>query len=209
MNTAEHTDLQAQLAALQARVARAEARGEVENLFSNYMHLHNGYADEQIIDLWVKPGTPGMRAQYSNKGLYTNWDSITAYHRGRPQPVGKLLLHYSTTPSIQVAADGQSARGIWIVGGVESGLTDPAQAANAPVAIRPCRFQRRRAASMAVMERPDRNAARSSARSAADAWRSEGSRAQARRRMSLRAEKSRASGHDGRSGGRQGNWLVG
>ncbi len=132
MNTAEHTDLQAQLAALQARVARAEARGEVENLFSNYMHLHNGYADEEIIDLWAKPGTPGMRAQYSNKGLHTNWDSITAYHRGRPQPVGKLLLHYSTTPSIQVASDGQSARGIWIVGGVESGLTDPAQAANAP-----------------------------------------------------------------------------
>ena len=133
------TDLAARLQALEDRLAeaehraaRAEARGEVENLFSNYMHLHNGYEDEKIIPLWVKPGTPGMRAQYSNKGVYTSWESITAYHRGRPSPVGKLLLHYTTTPSIQVAADGRSARGIWIVAGVESGLTDPAQAADAP-----------------------------------------------------------------------------
>jgi len=124
--------LEARLAQAELRAQRAEARGAVENLFSNYMHLHNGYEDEAIIDLWVRPGTPGMRAQYSNKGIYTSWDSITAYHRGRPAPVGKLLLHYSTTPSIEVAGDGRSARGIWIVAGVESGLTDPAQAANAP-----------------------------------------------------------------------------
>ncbi len=125
-------ELEARLAAAEHRAARTEARGELENLFSNYMHLHNAYEDEKIIELWVRPGTPGMRAQYSNKGIYDNWDTITAYHRGRPSPVGKLLLHYSTTPSIQVAGDGRSARGIWIVGGVESGLTDPAQAANAP-----------------------------------------------------------------------------
>jgi hypothetical protein len=132
-------DLAARLAALEARVelaerraVRAQARGDMENLFSNYMILHNAYQDESIIDLWVRPGTPGMRAQYSNKGVYTTWESVTAYHRGRPSPVGKLLLHYSTTPSIQVAGDGRSGRGMWIVAGVESGLTALAQAANAP-----------------------------------------------------------------------------
>jgi hypothetical protein len=131
--------LSARLAALEARVKAAElradrafARGEIENLFSNYMLLHNAYQDERIIDLWVRPGTPGIRAQYSNKGVYTSWESVTAYHRGRPSPVGKLLLHYTTTPSIQVAADGGSGRGVWIVAGVESGLTEPAQAENAP-----------------------------------------------------------------------------
>lgn len=130
--TPDPAALAARIAELEHRLARTEARGAVENLFSNYMHLHNGYEDEKIIGLWASPGTPGLRAQYSNKGIYDNWESITAYHRGRPAPVGKLLLHYSTTPSIEVAGDGRSARGIWIVGGVESGLTDPAQAANAP-----------------------------------------------------------------------------
>lgn len=134
MNTPQPdaAELAARISALEARLARAEGRNALQNLFSNYMHLHNGYEDDKIIDMWVKPGTPGMRAQYSNKGIYTRWESITAYHRGRPKPVGKLLLHYTTTPSIQVAEDGRSARGIWIVAGVESGLTDPAQAANAP-----------------------------------------------------------------------------
>ena len=43
--------------------ARARDRGDVENLFSTYMYLHNAFRDEEIIPLWVKPGTPGIRAQ--------------------------------------------------------------------------------------------------------------------------------------------------
>lgn len=54
------------------------------------------------------------------------------YHRGRPHPVGKLILHYTTTPVIEVAADGGTAKGLWIMAGLESGLTDPAEAERIP-----------------------------------------------------------------------------
>ena len=122
----------ARLEALAAAGLRAKDRGAVENLFSTYMYLHNAFRDEEIIPLWVEPGTPGIRAQYSNVGVYTSWESVTAYHRDRPAPKGKLIFHYTTTPVVEVAEDGETAKGLWIMAGLESGLTDPAVAANVP-----------------------------------------------------------------------------
>jgi hypothetical protein len=131
--------LEARIAALESRVATAELearqardRGAVENVFSHYMYLHNTFQDERIKALWAKRGTPGVSAQYSNLGVYTNYDSIMAYHSGRPTPVGKLVFHYLTTPLIEVAADGKTAKGRWIAAGVESGLMTPKVAAKAP-----------------------------------------------------------------------------
>jgi hypothetical protein len=111
---------------------RAQDRGAVENLFSTYMYLHNAFRDEEIVPLWVKPVTPGIHAQYSNLGVYTTWQSVTEYHRDRPAPVGKLILHYTTTPVIEVAEDGGTAKGVWVMTGLESGLTDPEVAVNVP-----------------------------------------------------------------------------
>jgi hypothetical protein len=89
------------------------------------MHLHNHFEDEQIKSLWVKRGTPGVHSQYTNNGVYTDYDSIMKYHTGRPSPKGKLILHYTTTPSIEVAEDGETAKGFWVMAGVESGTTEP------------------------------------------------------------------------------------
>lgn len=124
--------LERQVAELAAQANASRDRGQVENLFSRYMYLHNAFRDTEIIPLWARKGTPGIRSQYSNLGTYTNWDSITAYHRDRPAPAGKLLFHYVTTPMIEIAGDGQTAKGLWIVNGLESGLTDPEHAKSMP-----------------------------------------------------------------------------
>jgi SnoaL-like protein len=125
-------DRLAELEPLAAAGARAKDRGDVENLFSTYMYLHNAFRDEEIIALWVKAGTPGIRAQYSNIGVYTTWETVTEYHRGRPSPRGKLIFHYTTTPVVEVAEDGETAKGLWIMTGLESGLTDPEVAESLP-----------------------------------------------------------------------------
>lgn len=96
------------------------------------MHLHNVYEDEQIKGLWVKRGTSGMSAQYSNNGIYTDYDSIMKYHDSRPKPTGKLLLHYTCTPLIEVADDCQTAKGFWTMPGLESGLSDPSNVGMMP-----------------------------------------------------------------------------
>ncbi|WP_295121777.1 nuclear transport factor 2 family protein [uncultured Leifsonia sp.] len=129
---AEVARLREDVTAAQRLAQRAEDRGQVENLFNRYMFLHNAFEDEQIIPLWVKEGTEGIRARYTNAGQYTTWESVTRYHRDRPHPVGKLILHAATTPVIEVAADGETAKGVWIMAGTESGLTDPAVAEEFP-----------------------------------------------------------------------------
>jgi hypothetical protein len=125
--------LEERLTASEATAHRALDRGAVENVFNRYMHYHNAYEDDRIIDeLWVKPGTEGIRSRYNNVGEYSTYDSVTAYHRGRPKPVGKLLFHYTTTPVVEVSADGTTAKGIWIMAGLESGLMDPEIAKDVP-----------------------------------------------------------------------------
>ena len=96
------------------------------------MHLHNHFEDESIKPLWVARGTPDMHAQYTNNGVYTEYDSIMAYHTGRPAPVGKLILHETTTPLIEVAEDGETAKGFWLMAGVESGTTQPEHVGTMP-----------------------------------------------------------------------------
>lgn len=131
-DTARIATLEAQLGALRGEARRGVDRGAVENLFSTYMALHNAFRDPEIVPLWAKKGTAGVRAQYSNNGVYTDWDTIMAYHAQRPNPPGKLVVHYVTNPVIEVAADGQTAKGMWMMTGIESGLTAPEAAAGAP-----------------------------------------------------------------------------
>jgi hypothetical protein len=139
-DTAEAPDANASAASAEARFAelehqinRVRARGEVENVFNRYQYLHSFFLDEQIIDeLWVSKGTPGISAQYTNSGIYNTWDSVMQYHRDRPSPEGKLLVHFTASPLIEVADDGETAKGMWVVAGVESGLTEPEVAEKAP-----------------------------------------------------------------------------
>lgn len=125
-------ELETQVASIAAVARSSQDRGQIENLFSRYMYLHNAFHDPEIIPLWVNKGTPGVRAQYSNNGVYTNWDNIMAYHAQRPNPKGKLVVHYTTTPLIEVAADGKTAKGLWMMSGVESGLTELEAAKQVP-----------------------------------------------------------------------------
>ncbi len=123
---------QAQLQTLLDHVTRLEDRGAVENLFSRYMYLHSAFEDRQIPALWVKQGTPGIHSQYSNNGVYNTWQSVMVYHQDRPHPPGKLVFHYSANPMIEVAEDGKTAKGLWVVAGVESGLATPESVAHTP-----------------------------------------------------------------------------
>ena len=67
----EIAQLRSELRAATTLARRAADRGEIENVFNRYMYLHNAFQDEQIIPLWVKPGTEGIRARYTNAGQYT------------------------------------------------------------------------------------------------------------------------------------------
>ena len=88
-----------------ATLRQTASVAQVVNLFSRYMYLHNAFRDTDIIPLWARKGTPDVRAQYSNLGVYTDWDKIISYHQGRPAPRGKLIMRYVATPIIEVAGE--------------------------------------------------------------------------------------------------------
>jgi len=125
-------ELKAEVARLSLSVQRSHDHEAIGNLFGRYMALHSAFHDPEIVPLWVRKGTPDVRAQYSNNGIYTNWDNIMAYHVQRPNPPGKLIYHFIASPIIEVAEDGQTAKGMWMMSGLESGLTSPEAAKGAP-----------------------------------------------------------------------------
>ena len=107
-------------------------RGAVENLFNRYMYLHNAFQDEQIIPLWVKRGHPGHPRPLHERGRVHRVRQRHPLPPGPAEPEGKLILHATTTPVIEVAADGKTAKGVWLMAGTESGLTDPEVAKEFP-----------------------------------------------------------------------------
>lgn len=104
-------------------------RNEISNLMSKYMLLHAAFRDEEIIDLWAK--REDVHAEYGNVGVYEGYKNVTDYHRGRPNPPGKWIFHSLSNEVLEVAADGKTAKGVWLLSGTESGH-GPAQDNNAP-----------------------------------------------------------------------------
>ncbi len=89
------------------------------------MYLHNAFQDEQIIPLWVKRGHRGHPRPVHERRRVHRVRQRHPLPPGTADPEGKLILHATTTPVIEVAADGETAKGVWLMAGTESGLTDP------------------------------------------------------------------------------------
>lgn len=104
-------------------------RNEISNLMSKYMLLHAAFRDEEIIDLWAK--REDVHAEYGNVGVYEGYKNVTDYHRGRPNPPGKWIFHALSNEVLEVAGDGKTAKGVWLLSGTESGH-GPLDDKNAP-----------------------------------------------------------------------------
>src|ERR1700737_2788381 len=64
--------LEARINALEAKLGQVDHdaqvaldRGAIENVFSNYMYLHNAFHDEDIKSLWWNRDPPGVRTPHS------------------------------------------------------------------------------------------------------------------------------------------------
>ena len=108
---------------------------EIANLMGRYIYYHTAGMDAQLPDLLYAQKTPGVTFEVAHMGAY---DGIEGVKRalgtyGRRGPDGKimegdpatqpgaLMQHTLTTPVIEVAGDGKTAKGIWISPGHESG----------------------------------------------------------------------------------------
>lgn len=128
---------------------RALAMLEVQNTMSKHAYYHAaGLHEDELYDIWVDPdGEYATTAKWSNPmGVWEGWDTIyTAYVLGKletsqaaldvisslypeientPENLGigtEWAMHTQTTPIIEIADDGKTAKGIWYSPGIAYG----------------------------------------------------------------------------------------
>jgi hypothetical protein len=109
---------------LEERIQSLEDIHEIKNLMSRYEYLHTASRHQETADLFAKK-TPGVRAEIGNWGIYEGVEGIQRLyvdiHKwGDRDRKGVIFLHTLTTPIIEVAGDGKTAKGVWTSPGIET-----------------------------------------------------------------------------------------
>lgn len=137
VNAIKH--LEKSLEALKMENRRLQARQQIENLMGRYAHLHAAGRDREILEtLWSRQGTATLEDRFSGVyQLHGRISSISDYYSkvyGMPrdpevrvtQEPGRMIVDALTSPVIEIAGDGLTARGAWICTGHESRVvTEP------------------------------------------------------------------------------------
>jgi SnoaL-like domain len=95
---------------------------EIKNIASLHEYYHNALQHaEELKYVWAQK-TPGA-SWTNNTDRYVGMDSLVRFYvTGMPKKTsGALWYHMLTTPVIEVAADGKTAKGIWMSFGNVSG----------------------------------------------------------------------------------------
>lgn len=97
---------------------------EVENLMGRYAYLHTAHKHEETAelfdldreDVWVECGGLGVyKGPEGIRKFFCEW-----HHSLEGDLAGTLNVHTLTSPVIEIAEDGQTAKAVWISPGVET-----------------------------------------------------------------------------------------
>jgi hypothetical protein len=105
---------------LEREVARAKDYIAIQNLASRYQYYHQPKTMAKTFDLFARE-TPGVLVAISG-GVEEGLERIEAFWT-KPSTIpieGVMLEHQLTTPLIEVAEDGQTAKAVWMSPGHET-----------------------------------------------------------------------------------------
>lgn len=112
---------------LMLQAERLEAAQACRNLMGRYSYLHSAFRNKEFMELWSKRDDVSQTMPFGKfigyEGVY---QSYVGFHGDRNNPEdyeeirGLMMIHEMCTDVIQVAADGKTARGIWISPGTET-----------------------------------------------------------------------------------------
>jgi hypothetical protein len=108
---------------LEQELARAKAVNEIQNLFGRYMYLHTAGKNKKCTELFAQ--TRGTSVEFHSMGLFREIEGVQKLYEvnmggDRKFFPGGLFEHTLTTPVIEVAKDGRTAKGLWISPGHET-----------------------------------------------------------------------------------------
>ena len=109
---------------------RAMALNAVQNLIGRYefYHFANMYDDPRYLNLFAN-GDPDTKVQMS-AGIWQGPDAAKRLLKfygigiGGDGFVGQMHIHPISTPVLEVAGDGRTARGVWMSDGIEAVIRD-------------------------------------------------------------------------------------
>lgn len=116
------SELEKRLEAIEKDIARLKARDEISNLMSKYMYYHTSFRDDLILEECWALDREDITLEDGASGVYVGSTHIKDYYCDRPNPPGKFIFHSIHTPVIEVAEDGKTAKGVWMLSGCESGM---------------------------------------------------------------------------------------
>ncbi len=119
--TTAATTVEERLALLEHELSRLKAVDLIQNLMGRYTVNHTPATMHRAVHFFALD-RPDVSAEMGDRGVFFGEEGIRALFQGEfpMEPVGNLLLHYLATPMIEVAGDGQTARGVWRSPGVEA-----------------------------------------------------------------------------------------
>lgn len=109
---------------LEERIQHLEDIQDIQNLMGRYSYLHTAGKHKETAELFAE-NTPGVKAEFPAWGIYDGYESIKRVFVGvhsfqDGDRVGIMRMHTMSTPIVEVAEDGLTARGAWISPGHET-----------------------------------------------------------------------------------------
>ena len=101
---------------LEKIVARLDAESKIRNIMGRYSFLLTAARYHEIVELFARKA-PDVRAEM-NWGVYEGYKGIvrlySKYHAEEIVGPGVMAVHALTTPVIEVAGDGMTAKAVWV-----------------------------------------------------------------------------------------------
>lgn len=110
---------------LEERIQNLEAAHQIQNLMGRYQLMHSTGMYEEMAGLYAQK-TPGVRAELEGMGVFEGNAGIRRMlamdQNIEGDRVGFMTVNVLTTPVIEVAGDGQTAKGVWVSPGICTGV---------------------------------------------------------------------------------------
>lgn len=106
--------------ALERRIERLEANLAIQNVMGRRAYLHSaGLYRRELDECWSRE-REDIAFEPENWGVWEGLDTIQRSYNDPPEIPGMLIEHTITTGVIEVAEDGETAKGVWISPGHET-----------------------------------------------------------------------------------------
>jgi hypothetical protein len=106
-------------------IQRLKDLHEVQEVMSRYFHWHTAGLHKQCWDKLFAHQQADVCIEIANWGKWEGLESVkNFYYRTLPaiegDRIGQMMVHSIDTPSIQIAGDGKTAKGVWFSPGHET-----------------------------------------------------------------------------------------